>query len=80
MAAAVDLVGVQVNLVVLPELADSAIYATGGNDEQLLSVFEAMESLANAQTNVAAWGLYTAAGLLLLPAVFATSDYPRLLA
>jgi hypothetical protein len=31
-------------------------------------------------TNVAAFGLYTAAGLLLLPAVFATPGYPRWLA
>jgi hypothetical protein len=39
-----------------------------------------MESLANALTNVAAFGLYSFAGLLLLPAVFVTPDYPRWLA
>lgn len=39
-----------------------------------------MESLANALTNIAAFGLYSIAGLLLLPAVFATPGYPRGLA
>ena len=43
-------------------------------------VFHSMESLSNALTNVAAFGLYSFAGLLLLPAVFATHDYPRGLA
>ncbi|MCP4422067.1 MAG: hypothetical protein GY805_36100, partial [Chloroflexi bacterium] len=38
------------------------------------------ESLTNALTNVAAFGLYSFAGLLLLPATFATPDYPRWLA
>ena len=79
-AAAVDLVGVQVNLIVLPELANALMVGAGQHDTELLPVFEAMEGLANALTNVAAFGLYTAAGLLLLPAIFATSDYPRPLA
>ena len=39
-----------------------------------------MESLSNALTNVAAFGLYSFAGLLLLPAAFATRDYWRWLA
>jgi hypothetical protein len=39
-----------------------------------------MESLANALTNVTAFGLYSIAGLLLLPSVFATPSYPRWLA
>ncbi len=43
-------------------------------------VFYSMESLANALTNVVAFGLYSFAGLLLLPAVFATPSYPRWLA
>ena len=39
-----------------------------------------MESLAYALVNVVAFGLYSFAGLLLLPAVFATPGYPRWLA
>ena len=70
-AAAVDIVGVLVNLTVLPALAP---------DPSARTVFAAMESLANALTNVAAFGLYSLAGLLLLPAVFATPGYPRGLA
>lgn len=70
-AAAVDIVGVLVNLTVLPALA---------MDPSVRIVFQAMESLANALTNVAAFGLYSVAGLLLLPAVFATPGYPRALA
>ena len=46
----------------------------------MLYVFQSMESLANASTNVAAFGLYSFVGLLLLPAVFATLSYPRWLA
>lgn len=79
-AAAVDLVGVLVNLVVLPELAH-ALSATGtAQDPVLQVVFQSMESLANSLTNVTAFGLYSFAGLLLLPAIFATSGYPRWLA
>ncbi len=70
-AAAVDIVGVLVNLTVLPALA---------MDPSVRTVFQAMESLANALTNIAAFGLYSVAGLLLLPAVFATPGYPRGLA
>ncbi len=43
-------------------------------------MFSSAESLAYALTNVVAFGLYTLAGLLLLPAVFATLSYPRWLA
>ena len=49
-------------------------------DPVLLVVFHSMESFANALTNVTAFGLYSFAGLLLLPAVFATPSYPRWLA
>ena len=60
-AAAVDLIGVLVNISVLPELAQ-ALSSTPG---------------AYALTNVVAFGLYTVSGLLLLPAVFAVKHYPR---
>lgn len=66
-AAAVDIVGVLVNLTALPILAS-------GPDR---TVFQALENLANALTNVAAFGLYSAASLLLLPGIFATPNYPR---
>ena len=79
-AAAVDLVGVLVNLTVLPELARALTSTPAGPDPALQVVFHSMESLANALTNVAAFGLYSFAGLLLLPAVFATPGYPRWLA
>ena len=79
-AAAVDLVGVLVNMIVLPELAGALISTPIGQDPALQVVFHSMESLANALTNVAAFGLYSFAGLLLLPAVFATPGYPRWLA
>ncbi|MGD2079160.1 MAG: hypothetical protein PVH18_12305 [Chloroflexota bacterium] len=68
-AAAVDIVGVLVYLVVLPLLAQEPIGAA--------SVFQALESLANALVNVTAFGLYTVAGLLLVPAAFSTPGYPR---
>jgi hypothetical protein len=79
-AAAVDIVGVLVNLIVLPELANALNSAPAVANPALLVVFQSMEGLANALTNVTAFGLYTLAGLLLLPAVFATPTYPRWLA
>ena len=79
-AAAVDLVGVLVNMTVLPDLAQELVAAPSGPDPSLRVVFRSMEGLAYALTNVVAFGLYTFAGLLLLPAIFATRDYPRWLA
>lgn len=73
-AAAIDIVGVLINLIVLPGLSEA--YATQGSDI-LLVIFQTQESLANALTTAAAFDLYTLAGLLLLPACFATPDYPR---
>ena len=79
-AAAVDLVGVLVNMTVVPELAQALVAAPAGPDPSLRVVFRSMEGLTYALTNVVAFGLYTLAGLLLLPAVFATRAYPRWLA
>jgi hypothetical protein len=79
-AAAVDLVGVMVNITVLPELASGMTSIPAGGYATLGVVFNAMESLAYTLVNVVAWGLYSFAGLVLLPAVFATADYPRWLA
>ncbi len=77
-AAAVDLVGVLINMTVLPELAQALIRM---DDQEVLSTtFRSMENLTNALTNVGAFGLYSFAGLLLLPAVFSTVGYPRWLA
>lgn len=78
-AAAVDLVGVLINMTVIPELAgalNAAAYPSGA----LIPLFSAMEGLAYALINVAAFGLYSLAGLLLLPAAFATIGFPRWLA
>jgi hypothetical protein len=69
LAAAVDLVGVVANIAVLPALADR------GDTE----TFRAVQLLAHALTDIAAFGLYTAAGLLLLPALRGTPGVPRAL-
>ena len=76
-AAAIDIVGVLINLVVLPEIAIELVNISSTQAPALQTVFASMESLSNALTNVAAFGLYSVAGLLLLPGAFATEDYPR---
>ena len=79
-AAAVDLVGVLINMTVLPEMANALAGTAYGGDAALQVVFRSMEGLTYALTNVAAFGLYSFAGLLLLPAVFSTPGYWRWLA
>ena len=79
-AAAVDIVGVLVNLVVIPFLAEMHTTVPADAAQTLLVIFHAQERLAYALTNVAAFGLYSLAGILLLPACFATPNYPRSLA
>lgn len=79
-AAAVDIVGVLVNLTVLPELARELAATIVNPDPTLQVVFLSMEKIANYLTNIGGFGLYTLAGMLILPAVFATRDYPRWLA
>ena len=79
-AAAVDIVGVLVYLTVLPELAAAIVTASAEQNAVLVAGFHAMESLSYSLTNVSAFGLYSVAGLLLLPAAFATASYPRWLA
>jgi hypothetical protein len=49
-------------------------------DPILVTVFGSTEKFAYALVNVSAFGLYSIAGLLLLPALFATRSYPRWLA
>jgi len=46
----------------------------------LLVLFQSIEKFANNLTNIGGFGLYSLAGVLILPSVFATSDYPRILA
>lgn len=65
-AAAVDCVGIVTNLAAVPEAARD-----GGE------AFRVAQELARALTDVAAFGLYTLAGLVLLPALAATRAYPR---
>jgi hypothetical protein len=79
-AAAVDIVGVLLNFTILPELARGLVSPTAGADPTLLIVFQSMEMMANNLTNVGGFGLYSLAGIIILPAVFATPDFPRLLA
>ncbi len=76
-AAAVDLVGVLISVSVSPELARLVVSAPADQALAVAAVFRSAESLAYALTNVVAFGLYTLSGLLLLPAAFATGDYPR---
>ncbi len=76
-AAAVDIVGVLVNMTVLPALAPAVVGASAETTAATQAIFNSMESLANALTNVAAFGLYSVAGLLLLPAGIATPNYSR---
>ena len=64
----------------LAQLAQALTATAVGGDPALLVFFQSMESLAYALTNVTAYGLYTLAGLLLLPAIFSTINYPRWLA
>ena len=79
-AAAVDIVGVLVNMTVLPELAQELARTIANPDPTLQVVFRSMEKIANNLTNIGGFGLYTLAGVLLLPAIFATPSYPRWLA
>lgn len=79
-AAAVDLVGVILYVAVLAPLAQS-IQALDALNAQLAALtYGGFESLAYGLTNVGAFGLYTVAGLLILPAAFATPEHPRWLA
>ena len=79
-AAAVDVVGILVNLTVLPELASELIKTISHPDPTLQVIFLSMEKMANNLTNVGGFGLYSLAGILILPAAFATQNYPRWLA
>lgn len=74
-AAAVDVIGILINLTVLPELASQLTYSATA-DSMLAVVFQSLEKLANNLTNVGGFGLYTLAGLLILPSAFATEGFP----
>jgi hypothetical protein len=65
-AAAVDCVGIVTNLAAVPA-------AAGGEGE----TFHVVQELGRALTDVAAFGLYSLAGLVLLPALASTRGYPR---
>jgi hypothetical protein len=80
LAAAVDLVGIVLNLAVLPDLAASYQGSAGAVKSSTAVTYSSVETLTQALTDIAAFGLYTAAGLLLLPALFATPAYPLRLA
>jgi hypothetical protein len=80
LAAAVDLVGIVLNLAVIPDLAARYQESAPALMASTEVTYSTVETLAQALTDIAAYGLYTMAGLLLLPALFATSAYPRRLA
>jgi hypothetical protein len=75
-AAAVDIVGVLMNAMVLPELA-IPLAANTMPDQTLQVIFVSLEKFANSLTNIGGFGLYSLAGILLLPAVFMTPGFPR---
>ena len=79
-AAAVDIVGVLVNLVVLPEIASMLAAGYSNPDTTMQGVFRGFELLANNLTNIGGYGLYSLAGIMILPAVFRTDGFPRWLA
>ena len=79
-AAAVDLVGVLANLVILPEIAQALMDTPSQMDPALVVFFQSLEKFCYALINVSAFGLYSVAGLLLMPAAFATQSYSRWLA
>lgn len=72
LAAAVDMVGIVLNIAVVPDVAGQLQAG-----EATPATYSAVETLAQALTDITAFGLYTVAGLLLLPALFATRTYPR---
>jgi hypothetical protein len=80
LAAAVDMVGISLNIAVVPDLAGNYVESTGATQGSAKTTFSTVETLAQALTDITAFGLYTAAGLVLLPALFATRGYPRGLA
>jgi hypothetical protein len=77
-AAVLDIAGVVIHLAVLPQLATLAQNPATSSAGAV--TYLGFETLANALSSVTAYGLYTGAGLLLLPALFATRTYPRPLA
>ncbi len=79
-AAAVDIVGVLLNLTVLPEIAKQLAGQAAAQDGSLQTVFVAFEKFAFNLTNVGGYGLYSLAGILLLPSVFAKKEFWRPLA
>jgi hypothetical protein len=76
-AATLDLVGVMVNITIVPDLAYSLINLPANADAVLPIFLQSMQTFADTLTNVVAYGLYSFAGLLLLPALFTTAGYPR---
>ena len=79
-AAAVDIVGVVINITVIPEIAQQWVEINSEYERSIEMLYQSLEGLAYALINVTAFGLYSVAGLLLLPAAFSTPDYPRWLA
>ena len=77
LAAAVDMVGIVLNLTVLPDLATRLQDGGAAVQPATETTYSSVESLAQALTDITAFGLYTVAGLLLLPALLATRTYPR---
>jgi hypothetical protein len=80
LAAALDLVGIVLNIAVIPQMVAFYQNIDAPGKATAAMTYTGLETLATGLTNVAAFGLYTFGGLLLLPALFATPTYPRRLA
>jgi hypothetical protein len=74
-AAAVDCVGIVVNIALVPHVAVEL-----GEDPAITTTFTTVALLSHALTDVAAVGLYSVAAVLIVPALFTTMGYPRPLA
>jgi hypothetical protein len=79
-AAAIDIVGLVTNITVVPALAASYADLPVADRPDALLAYGAFEALASDLINIAAFGLYSVAGLALVPAMFLTDRFPRLLA
>lgn len=79
MAAAVDVVGMLLNFTILPELAAELQRTVASPDPTLQVVFRSVEMMGTNLMNIGGYGLYTLAGLLILPAAFMSRGFPKLL-
>lgn len=79
-AATIDITGLMINITALPHLARVFSEGATGDAESTLALYSTLEALAADAIYIVAFGLYSVAGLALLPGAFATPAFPRALA